>query len=211
VDTATALCTGNYHFFAAIAKRYPHCVAKIFLPEDYLLIILLGIVQDHVHSVTTELLVASQFHLPYLTKDGSTASFVAATGPHVSMNIVHGLPLITATGMVINIVDNIVDTKYLNCPPFPINFFCTTKNLPAINDGILKKTDTYVAGVRKKFQSAKPNNVSNSEPHQPVDGVSNFTSVTTGRSIGTRWVPPPSTKDTSDDYHNHILGGAGYL
>ncbi len=35
VDTAAALCTGNYHFFAAIAKRYPQCVAKIFLPEDY--------------------------------------------------------------------------------------------------------------------------------------------------------------------------------
>ncbi len=35
MDTATALCTSNYHFFAAIAKQYPQCVAKIFLPEDY--------------------------------------------------------------------------------------------------------------------------------------------------------------------------------
>jgi hypothetical protein len=32
VDTAAVLCTGNYHFFAAIAKRYPQCNAKIFLP-----------------------------------------------------------------------------------------------------------------------------------------------------------------------------------
>jgi hypothetical protein len=38
VDTAAALCTGNYHFFSVIAKQYPHCVAKIFLPEDYSLI-----------------------------------------------------------------------------------------------------------------------------------------------------------------------------
>jgi len=44
LDTAAALCTGNYHFFAAIAKRYPHCVAKIYLPEDYSPIILSGIV-----------------------------------------------------------------------------------------------------------------------------------------------------------------------
>jgi hypothetical protein len=35
-DTAAALCTGNYHFFAAIANQYPQCVAKFFLPEDSL-------------------------------------------------------------------------------------------------------------------------------------------------------------------------------
>jgi hypothetical protein len=46
LNTAAALCTGNYHFFAAIAKRYPHCVAKIYLPEDYSPIILSGIVQS---------------------------------------------------------------------------------------------------------------------------------------------------------------------
>jgi hypothetical protein len=40
VDTVAMLCTGNYHFFAAIAKQYLQCVAKIFLPEDYSPIIL---------------------------------------------------------------------------------------------------------------------------------------------------------------------------
>jgi hypothetical protein len=44
VDTAAALCTGNYHFFATITKQYPQCVDKIFLPEDYSPIILSGIV-----------------------------------------------------------------------------------------------------------------------------------------------------------------------
>ncbi len=55
---ATLELMGNYHIFAAIAKQYPDCVAKIFLPEDYLPIILSGIIQDHAHSVTTDLLVA---------------------------------------------------------------------------------------------------------------------------------------------------------
>jgi hypothetical protein len=64
LDTAAALCTGNYHFFAAIAKRYPHCVAKMCLPEDYSPIILSGVVQDNAHSVTTDLSMAFQFHLP---------------------------------------------------------------------------------------------------------------------------------------------------
>ena len=145
MDTAAALCTGNYYFFAAIAKRYPHCDAKIFLPENYLPIILLGIVQDITHSVTTNLLVAFQFHLPCLTKDGSIPSFVVATGPHVSVNMILGLPLITANGMVINTIETIT--------------------LPAIDDGttthyiefegvhsILKKTHTFVAGVCDDFQ-----------------------------------------------------------
>ena len=156
LDTAAALCTENYHFFAAIAKRYPHCVAKIYLPEDYSPIILSGIVQDNAHSVTTNLSVAFQFHLPYLTKDGSPTSFVVATGPQVSVNTVLGLPLITATGMVIDYIDNVVEAKHLDCPPFKIEFRRATKH----NDdatthyvefedvhGILQKTDAYIAGL----------------------------------------------------------------
>jgi hypothetical protein len=41
IDTATALSTGNFHFVSAIAKKFPHCLAKLYVPEDYNLIILL--------------------------------------------------------------------------------------------------------------------------------------------------------------------------
>jgi hypothetical protein len=122
VDTTAALCTGNYHFFSAIAKRFPQCVAKIFLPEDYSPIILFRFFQDNANPITTDLPVAFQFHLPYLTKDRSAISFVVATKPQVSMNMVLGLPLIKATGMVINFIDKVVEAKHLDCPPFPINF-----------------------------------------------------------------------------------------
>ncbi len=200
------MCHGYNHsslhrklsFFADIAKRYPHCAAKIFLPKNYLPIILLGIVQDNVHSVTTNFLVAFQFHLPYLTKDGSRTSVVVVTRPHVSVNMVLSLPLITATGVIINITDNAVDMKYLDCPPFLINFCRATKTLPAIDDNttthyvefkdvhdILKKTNAFVAEVCNNFQLAKPNNVSNSETHRSVEARSNPNSVTTGRSIAT--------------------------
>jgi hypothetical protein len=40
--TGAALNPGNYSFYAAVAKWYPHCVAKFFLPKDYSTIILLG-------------------------------------------------------------------------------------------------------------------------------------------------------------------------
>ena len=169
VDTAAALCTGNYHFFAAIAKQYPQCVAKIFLPEEYSPIVLFGIVQDNADAITTELLVAFQLHLPYFTKEGSTTSFVMATGPHLSVNTVLGLPLITVTGMILDLDfnDNVVQAKNLDCPPFPIDFCRATKTIPAIKDKkdpkahyidfkdvqqILQKTNAYIAGVYKPIQ-----------------------------------------------------------
>jgi hypothetical protein len=124
--------------------------------------------------------------------------------------------------MVIDTIDNIVDAKYLDCPPFPINFCCATKTITEIDDdttthyvkfedvhGILKKTDAFIAGVCDNFQSAKPNNVGSSEMHRPVEAMSNSNSMTTGRSIAAQWVPPPS----ANDIHLMIIttGDAEYL
>ena len=56
VDTCAALSTGSYHFFASVAKRFPHCVAQIFAPKDYSPIVLSGIVQlSDQAAVTTKL------------------------------------------------------------------------------------------------------------------------------------------------------------
>ncbi len=118
--------------------------------------------------VLNKLLLAFQFHLPYFTKDGSATSFVVATGPHVSMNTVLGLLLITTTGMILDFNDNVVQAKNLDCPPFPIDFCHATETIPAIKDAedpkshyiefkdvqqILQKTDAYIAGVCKRIQS----------------------------------------------------------
>ena len=35
VDTCAALSTGRFHFYASVAKRFLHCVAKVFAPKDY--------------------------------------------------------------------------------------------------------------------------------------------------------------------------------
>jgi hypothetical protein len=47
--------TGNFHIFASMAKCFPHCVAKIYTPEDYAPFVLSGIVQSNKESVTTKL------------------------------------------------------------------------------------------------------------------------------------------------------------
>ncbi len=134
VDTGTALSNGNYSFYAAIVKWYPHCVAKVFLPKDYSPIILSGVINDDAQAITTDLSVAFQFHLPYLTHDGSTTSIIIATGPQVSVNAIIGLPFIKVTGMIIDTVDNVVKAKHLVCEPFPIEFCRATKYVPAISD-----------------------------------------------------------------------------
>jgi hypothetical protein len=71
--------------------------------------------------------VAFQFHIPYLTKDGSTTSFVITTGLQVRVNMALGLLLIKATGMIIDFIDKVVKAKHLDCPPFPIDFCCAKK------------------------------------------------------------------------------------
>jgi hypothetical protein len=111
-------------------------------------------------AVTTDLAVAFHFHLPYPTKDGCQTSLIVTTRPQVSGNTVLGLPLITATGMIINTVDNVVDAKHIDCPPFRINFCHATKTIPAIEEdatthyvefkdvqNVLAKTNAYIAGV----------------------------------------------------------------
>ncbi len=61
VNIPATLTMGNFHIVAAIAKRYPHCVAKIFVPKDYNPIVLPGIVQRGGELITTELMVGFQF------------------------------------------------------------------------------------------------------------------------------------------------------
>jgi hypothetical protein len=78
IDTATALTVGNFHFFAKIAKAYPHCVAAIYSHADYTPIVLSGIIQHNGVSVTSDFTVAFKFHMPYLTRDGSPSTLLIA-------------------------------------------------------------------------------------------------------------------------------------
>jgi len=81
VDTAVALCIGNYHFFATIVKRYPQCAAKIFLPEDYSPIILSGIVQNNADAISTDLAAAFSFIYPISQKMEAQPHSLLLLGP----------------------------------------------------------------------------------------------------------------------------------
>jgi hypothetical protein len=118
----------------------------------------------------------------------------------------------------------VVEAKHLDCPPFNIEFRRATKKIPAFDDdatthyvefkdvhGILQKTDAYIAGLCERIQSAQSSTVSNLRAHRQVEAVSDSDSMTTISTIAGRWVSPPSVNNTSNDYHDQVLGDAGYL
>ncbi len=134
VDTAAALTTGNFHFVAALAKRYPHCVAKLYAPKDYNPIVLSGIVQRGGESITADLTVGFQFHLPYLTHNGQATSILIATSPHVTVNTIVGLPFIQATCMIIDLSDNVADMRALDASPFPLEYRRAAVHIPIVDE-----------------------------------------------------------------------------
>jgi hypothetical protein len=130
-DSGAALSTANFHFMEAVIQQFPHILKKIYLSEDYAAIVLSGIINTpDLAPVTIELTVGFDIHLPYSTKDGNTNTLLVAVGPDVAVNIVLGLPFITATGMVADFVNNVCEVKNLLCEPFPIDFKCATKSIP---------------------------------------------------------------------------------
>jgi hypothetical protein len=114
IDTTAALTTGNFHFFAQIAKAYLHTVAAIYSHTDYTPIVLSGIVQQNGKSVTTDLIVAFQVHMPYLTQEGAPSTLLVATGPHVMVNAILGLPFIQQTHMMIDVADQVAELRSLD-------------------------------------------------------------------------------------------------
>jgi len=233
VDSCAALTTGNFHFFASVAKRYPHCVSKIFTPEDYAPIILSGIVSSDAASITTELEVGFLFHLPYRTREGDTASLMVATGPNVSVNTIIGLPFMKATGMIMDLVDEVVECKYLDCPPFPVDFRRTSNHVPVMDDGgtpihhatssvrlideITHLERYYDAKVMAAGLTANKQNLSVRFGNKPTvraadtDAFSVVTDTSPDASMQSRWEPPRHLPEDAHDYPSSALGEDGLL
>ena len=78
-----------------------------------------------------ELEVFFQFHLPYKSKEGDNASFMIATGPHISINTILGLPFQLETGAIVDFVDMVVECKLWTVLPSPSIFdICQIMSLP---------------------------------------------------------------------------------
>jgi hypothetical protein len=173
VDTAAALNTGNLHYYAAIARAYPHTVAAIFSAADHNPIVLSGIVQQGGASVTTDLTVAFQFHMPYLTREGHPTTLLVACGPNVTVNTILGLPFIQGTRMVLDASDQVAELRALDTPPFALDFrraMCTVPPVSGTTDeGIAARYASIINEVtRIEVMYSGTTDVEPDVPQQPA-------------------------------------------
>jgi hypothetical protein len=223
VDSCAALSTGNFHYFASLAKCFPHCLAKVFAPQDYAPIVLLGVVQSQQQeAVTTELEVGFQFNLPYKTTQGEDASLLIATGPNVSVNTILGLPFMQGTGMILDLVNNTAECKYLDCPPFPIDFRRKLNHVPVTDEPsatvqlvestkIIEDIKHLECSVEAKVQArGSRGNLTEPAVHfgmksaaraALIDSNSVHSAVHPTEGWAHQWVPPASVQEDNDDYH----------
>ncbi len=108
------------------------------MQDHYNPIILLRIVQYSGKCITTKLTVDIQFHLPYLTRSGQPTSILIATGPHVMVNLIVGLPYIQAIGMILDMMDHIAELKTLDAPSFPIEYRCAMVHVPIMDESKIR-------------------------------------------------------------------------
>jgi hypothetical protein len=76
--------------------------------------------------------------LPYLAHSGQLASILIATGPHVTVNLIVGLPFIQATGMILDMMDHVAELKTLDAPPFPIEYRRATVHVPIVDNSKIR-------------------------------------------------------------------------
>ncbi len=134
--------------------------------------------------------------------------------------------------MIPDFVNNVADCKYLDCPPFPIDFSRTSNHVPVMdkpdaavdisqyNDIIqdMENLERYydakvqAGGSKITTQSQVVHFGSKSMACAAIsDSDSVGTAVHLSGGIGTRWVPPSSGHEDDDDYHSSVLGQDRYL
>jgi hypothetical protein len=231
IDSCAALTTGNFHFFTSVVKRFPHCIAKMYTPDDYAPIVLSGIVQSNEESVTTKLEVGFLFHLPYRTREGNTASLMVAAGPNVSVNTIIGLPFMKVTGMILDLVDEVVDCRYLDCPPFPVDFCRTSNHVPVMDEPsdtpanhamshlqIIREVENNECYINAKVLAGgltlTPKTLavhfgSKSPVCMVVDNDRSSAALHSTVDISTWWVPPPGLPEDYNNYQASVLGKDG--
>ena len=134
IDSAASINTANLAFVLALAKAFPHCVAAVYTQENHSPVLLSGIVMTGADGkkTTAELPIAFEFHLPYLTTDGSPTKLCVGCGPEVSVNMILGLPFVLATKMVIDVAEGVAECRALDCDPFQLEFKRARVDVPKV-------------------------------------------------------------------------------
>jgi hypothetical protein len=131
----------------AIAKAYPELVKSITLAKDrYSPIVLNGVIsKDETDTLrySTNLPAVVEFHLNYRTSSNQPVSIKFATGEDVSVNCLLGISFIKSAKMILDLHDNVVESKLLECEPFVIDYKLPCRSQPNL--------------VQRKIPSAEKN------------------------------------------------------
>jgi hypothetical protein len=171
-------------------------------------------------------------HLPYKTKEGNDASFMIAKGPHISVNTILGLPFVLATGAILDFVDMVVECKYLDCLPFPIDFRRTSNHVPVMDEpdasvqimqfnNVVHEIENLECYYDAKVQAGGSKMMTQtpavlfgtkSAARAAVsDSGSVDSAMYPSAGIGARWVPPSSVYEVENDYPSSVLREDSYL
>ncbi len=218
LDFGASLSNANFHYLEAVIKQYPHILKVIYLHNSYTTIVLSGIVTTPNEApVTMELAVGFKVFLPYLTKDRNETSLLVAADPDIAVNLIPGLPFIKATGMIPDFVNNVCQAKHLLADPFPINFRCAMKSIPAIGT---RNSASHCAKHKEVHQALGLLNAyfANKQPGHPLHLIvplsadQGFLAGSPKKiAFGSCWEPPAKSASDANDYQHQVPGGLGYL
>ncbi len=139
-----------------------------------------------------------------------------------------------AMGMILDLVDEVVDCKYLDCPPFPVDFHRTSNHLPVMDvlrDTPAHHTTLYTQLIKEvenieRYYEARVLASSLTLPYKApavhfglrfpvratvIDHDSSSMALQSTADMSTRWVPPRGMPKDYDNYHADVLGKDGLL
>ena len=136
-------------------------------------------------------------------------------------------------GMIIDLVNNVADCRYLDCPVFPIDYRCMSNHVPDTDKSDatiyqVKQYNNVISDIEslERFYDAKvqPGGSQTMHQNQAVHfgsksaahaAVSESGSVVHAMhpsgGISPRWVQPTSVYEDDDYYHSSVLGEDSYL
>jgi hypothetical protein len=127
------------------------------------------------------------------------------------------------TGMILDLVDNLAECKYLDCPAFPIDFRRTSNHVPVTDEPstpvqfaesatiiqqIIHLERYYEAKVQAGsscMHSGEPTvhfGTKSAALAALLDSKKVRSTVRPGEGMAHRWVPPVSVHEDDDDYHS---------
>ena len=160
VDTGACCNTGYSEFWLHILKANPHVIEEVYTTDkgEFQPIILGGVVtgeDGEMANHTTALNLVVKLRLRYETIHHQKVTFSIALGNNVGMNTIVGKTFIKGLQCIYDSLSNVLESKLLNVPPFPITDMYPQRYTTVDKVGSFETEKTYASIVDKLVQYEK--------------------------------------------------------